>query len=298
MGRETELAEVAVEQGYLVTRAQLESVGFSGALIQKRVAQGRWLRREHGVYQVDYRPQSWTERVQTAILAAGTESLASHRTALRLWNLDGVTAAPVEITVTFGHLPLPEGVVVHRTRRIRDGDRVKGVPVTSIPRTLLDCAAVLPPVIVAKAVDSAIRLRLVTIEELSDFVETRGGRGVKGTRRLREVVADFGETGTDSPAESEALFHLRSLGLPEPVLQHTFHTRNGPRRPDFYWPRFNKAVEIDGLDAHSSADALEADLRRQNDLLELGIELRRFSARQVRRDPDGFAGDVGRFLWS
>ena len=62
------------------------------------------------------------------------------------------------------------------------------------------------------------------------------------------------------------------------------------------WPALAKAVEVDGIDAHSSADRLDDDLRRQNELMALGVELRRFSARQIRRDPKGVVDQIRRFL--
>jgi hypothetical protein len=295
--RENAVVRLAAQQRFLVARGQIVDAGFSGALIQKRVAEGRWLRREHGVYQIDMRPQKWIDRVVAAILAAGPEALASHRTAMKLWDLDGLSRVPVELTVPFGHLPVPEDVIVHRTRRVRDVDVVDGIAVTSPPRTLLDCAAVVPASVLVKALDSAIRLKITTVEEMAHFVAERGGRGVKGTRKLSDVVSDYtSDTSTSSPAESLALFYLRRGGIPEPVSQYEFITRSGPRRPDFYWPMAKKAVEVDGLETHSSAAALDDDLERQNDLLDLGIELRRFSARQVRRNPERFVTDVRKFL--
>ncbi|MGF1616590.1 MAG: hypothetical protein ACFCU2_02110 [Acidimicrobiia bacterium] len=208
-----------------------------------------------------------------------------------------MSKVPIELTVPFGHLPVPKGVIVHRTRRVRDVDEAEGIPTTSPERTLLDCAAVLPTPVLVKALDSAVRRNATTLEALARFVAARGGRGVTGTRKLRGVLDDYAsDTSTGSAAESLALFYLRRGLIPEPVLQQEFITRNGPRRPDFYWPLARKAVEVDGLDAHSSAAALDDDLQRQNDLLDLGIELRRFSARQVRRNPESFVTDVRRFL--
>jgi len=297
MGKIDEFS-VAVDQGFLVTRADVLKLGGSASMIHRRIESGQWQRRQTGVYQIDRRPQSWEESLWSAVLAGGEGSLVSHRTALLFWNLDGISAAPLEITTRFGTRPMPDGVVVHRTRRVRDREVVAGLPVTSVPRTLLDCAGMLPPIVLTKAVDSAVRLGAARLVELADFVEERGGRGVKGTRRMRDVLALFGhDHGTGSPAESEAYFHIRDSRLPRPILQEEFSTRTGRRIvPDFYWPDLNKAVEVDGLDAHRSADALDDDLQRQNELLDLGIELRRYSARQIRRDPKGFIADLDRFL--
>jgi very-short-patch-repair endonuclease len=290
---------VAADQGFQVTRADVLNLGGSASMIHRRIEAGRWQQRQAGVYQVDRRPQSWEETLWSAVLAGGEGSLVSHRTALLFWKLDGLSAAPLEITVRFGSRPMPAGVIVHRTRRVRDREIVAGLPVTNVPRTLLDCSAMLPPIVLTKAVDSAVRSGVASLDELADFVEERGGRGVKGTRRMRGVLSLFGQDhGTGSPAESGAFFHIRNSNLPPPILQREFFTRTGRRAvPDFYWPEFNKAVEVDGLDTHRSADALDDDLQRQNELLDLGIELRRYSARQIRREPKGFIADLDRFLF-
>jgi very-short-patch-repair endonuclease len=297
MGKVDEF-NLGVGQGFQITRSDVIKIGGSASLIHRRVKAGRWQVRQAGVYQIDRRPQSWEETLWSAVLAGGEGALVSHRTALLFWKLDGLSAAPLEVTVRFGSLPMPSGVVVHRTRRVRDREIVARIPVTSVPRTLLDCSPLLPPVTLTKAVDSAVRTGLASLNELVDFVEERGGRGVKGTRRLRGVLSLFSQDhGTGSPAESEAYFHIQHSALPPPVLQRAFTTRTGRRAvPDFYWPGHNKAVEVDGLDAHRSADALDDDLQRQNELLELGIELRRYSARQVRQDPKSFIADIHRFL--
>jgi len=233
-----------------------------------------------------------------AILAAGFGAHASHRAAMLLWGLDGISSAPVEVTVPYTHSPAPEGTILHRTRRPIDGTYLASVPVTSIERTLLDCASTLGALTMTKAVESALRKSLTTEESLYRLLKEAGGRGVGGTRLLRRLLDDrASETATGSGAETEALFHLRSSDLPEPRLQHRFVALDGtPIVPDFYWPTFERAVEIDGIDAHDSADKLDHDLRRQNKLMDLGVELRRFSARMIRREPDRFLADVRRFL--
>lgn len=235
-----------------------------------------------------------------AVLAAGESACVSHRAALVLWGLDGISSAPVEITVPHSHGPLPDGTIVHRTRRPVVSSTLRQIPVTSIERTLLDCAAMLPGLIVAKAVESALRRRLTTVDRLYRFLKEVGGRGVKGTKRLRQVLNDrVHDTPTGSGGETEALHHLRRGGVAEPVLQHRFIARDGtPIITDLYWPPRNKAIEIDGLDAHDSADKLDNDLQRQNKLMDLGVDLRRFSARMVRRAPDRFVREVKRFLES
>lgn len=130
------------------------------------------------------------------------------------------------------------------------------------------------------------------------FLKEKGGRGVTGTRRLRRVLDERArDTPTGSGSETEASHHRRRGGVPEPMLQHRFFADDGsPIIPDFFWPGVGKRIEVDGLDAHDSADDLDQNLQRQNKLMDLGIQLRRFSARLVRREPERFVREVRQFL--
>jgi very-short-patch-repair endonuclease len=71
---------------------------------------------------------------------------------------------------------------------------------------------------------------------------------------------------------------------------------SGRRVPDFIWPDRGKAIEVDGVDAHDSADRPDDDLMRQNELMDLGLEIRRFSGRRIRRDPVGVVEQIRQFL--
>lgn len=114
---------------------------------------------------------------------------------------------------------------------------------------------------------------------------------------MREVLKDrFHDTATDSGAEFELLYHMQRGGLPRPELGFELHTESGRRVPDFIWPDRGKAVEVDGVDAHNSADRLDDDLIRQNDLMNMGLEIRRFSARRIRRHPQAVVDQIRQFL--
>ncbi|MFP3883623.1 MAG: endonuclease domain-containing protein, partial [Actinomycetota bacterium] len=118
-----------------------------------------------------------------------------------------------------------------------------------------------------------------------------------GTRRLKQVLNDrTHDTATDSGAEFELLHHMKRRGLPMRVLGFEIQTDSGRRILDLAWPDRNKGIEVDGIDAHDSADKLDDDLTRQNDLMNLGLDIRRFSARQIRRDPQGVVDQISQFL--
>lgn len=289
--------DVAAGQRFLITRAQVFDLDGSKHHIESRIRRGSWQRVHPGVYQVDCRPLDWESKLLAAVLASGPDALISHRAAFVLWGLDGIGSAPVELTVPYDARPIPEGVIVHRTRRPQKPAEAKGIPVTTVERTLLTCSAELGPLTIGKGLDSAIRRGLTTVDRCYDTLVAEGGRGVRGTRRFRWVLVERNhDTATDSGSEFELLYHLQMALLPRPELHHELIVNGERRVPDFYWPALGKAVEVDGVDAHSSADRLDDDLVRQNGFLDLGIELRRFSARRVRREPQLVVAEIRKFL--
>jgi hypothetical protein len=124
------LVDAAAGQYYLLTRGEAREIGASEKFIKYQVGSGRWLRVHPGVYQVDRRPLDSRASQMAAVLACGPEARVSHRAALVLWRLDGISSAPVEVTMPFGNLAVPEGVIVHRSRRPTPMAEVAAIPVS------------------------------------------------------------------------------------------------------------------------------------------------------------------------
>lgn len=294
---ETRAREQARADHGLVDRGTLIEMGATDAVIRRRIQHGRWERIHGGVYYLNVTPASWRIRLRAAVLGAGPHALASHRAAAALWELEGVRGEVVELTVPYSKLPDPEGAVVHRTRRLLPSAVVDSIPVTSVERTILDLASMLPDPVVEKCVTSALGQRLTTLDQIGAVVAEMGGRGVRGTRRVRRVLDAVEDGLTGSPAEVEAMRLIRSAPIPQPICQYPIRFPDGSHAyPDFAWPGLGRCIEVDGFGAHSSPEALEADLIRQNKLLARGWELRRFSARQIRRDPQGVLAQIVDFI--
>src|SRR5690606_39429464 len=100
-----------------------------------------------------------------------------------LWGLDGLRTQLVEITVPYEHAPVPEGVIRHRTRRPVEAVTVQGLPTTSVERTILDAAAVVPQEVLSKGVDSAVRSGLTDPLRLMRVVADTRGPGVRAIGR-------------------------------------------------------------------------------------------------------------------
>ena len=282
----------------VVSREMVLAAGGTNAMIASRVRAGWWTRLHAGVYRIGPPSDRWLERLEAAVLAAGGGAVVSHRAAFVMWGLDGLHTRLVEITVPYAHAPVPKGVIRHRTRRPVETIVLRGLPTTSVERTLLDAAAVVPREVIAKGVDSAVRLGLTDPLRLMRVVAEKGGPGVRGVRKLERAIELLEIRGpTGSPAELELRRHMDDSGIPLPVPQWEVTCPSGRTyRVDFGWPDRNKGVEVDGVAAHSSAEQLERDLARQNDLLAAGIELRRFTGRQIRRHPRAVVTEIRRFL--
>ena len=277
---------VAEGQHFLVTRDEVLDLGGSDDVISRKLLRMRWQRLHAGVYQVDSRPLTRDAELYAAVLACGPDARVSHRAAVSLWELDGPSGAPIEVTMGFGNLGYPAGVIVHRSRRPTPAREVRGLPVSGPERSLLEAARFLGERLIGKALDSTIRKGLTDVDRVSLMLASEGGRGVPGTRRLRRVLSlRSHDEATDSGPEFELLSHMQRADLPRPELGFELFPESGRRIPDFCWPGLRKAVEVDGVDTHSSADRLDDDLKRQNEILDLGYEIRRFSARGGETQP-------------
>lgn len=281
----------------LIDRGTALAVGMTDDVIQHQVQLGRWETVHAGVYYLNVTPRTWQTDVLAAVLAGGPLALASHLTACRLWDLDGVNSRIIELTVPHDDRPLPEGVMVHRTRRALTLDAAQGIPATTPERTIQDLAGILPFPVLEKAYMSALHHGHTTADRMVEQLKTQGGRGVRGTRKLRKVIplAEDGRTGGGSEVELRQL--IRQAPVPPPVHQLRIPLPTGSNAyPDFSWPDRMKIVEVDGFDSHSTPEQLNSDLIRQNMLMDLGWEIRRFTGRRIRRDPMGVIEEVTRFV--
>ena len=85
--------------------------------------------------------------------------------------------------------------------------------------------------------------------------------------------------------------------VPKPIQQLRVHRPDGGNAyPDFAWPDRMRIVEVDGFGAHGTPEQLQHDLRRQNQLMELGWEIRRFTANDIRERPLEVRDEIIRFV--
>jgi len=165
------------------------------------------------------------------------------------------------------------------------------LPVTAVPRTLLDLAATCRPWTLNDAIERSERLDLLRLDEIDAMFDRR--RGARGTARLR-LALDIYRDPIFSRARSERLFlqAVKDAGLPRPSINLNVEGYE----VDAYWPAERFAVEIDGWDAHRSRAAFERDPLRQEALKLAGIDSIRVTARRIEREPKRLADRLRQLL--
>lgn len=180
-----------------------------------------------------------------------------------------------------------------KLRSITPDDRAlrEGIPVTSLPRTLLDLAATVRRDWLEKMVERSEELGLFDLRPVEDLlVRTVGHHGHGRLRRAIELYKP--SSFTRSGLEKRWLELVLEAGLPQPrtnFVEHGFEL-------DCYWPEYRFAVELDVFETHGTRAAFERDRERQEELLLAGITVTRVTGPRLEREPDEVIRRVARLL--
>jgi hypothetical protein len=274
----------------ILTRVDVLRMGGTDRCISIRLQRHQWLQLFPGVYLVGSGPPTWLQRQYAACLAAGPDSVASHRGAVALHQLDGYNEGVVEITTTQTACPRPHGVVLHRTLRWDESDLTvrRLVPVTGINRTLIDYGAVAPRILVERAVEDAIRRGLTNEGALRRRLAQIGGPGCRGSGTLRWVL-DHRPEGRPARSGFEVMLLdvIREYGLPMPVRNFPV-VHNGVIVAELdlaYVPQM-VGLEANGARWHSTRRAVARDEERLGMLRDIGWAIHGFEWDEVIRRPD------------
>lgn len=201
-------------------------------------------------------------------------------------------AGLVQVSVPHGrHLESSGFVVVHQTRRPLGDLVVAGLPTTSAARAAVDLSVrATRRRDVDHVVSDVLQRGLADLEELA--AEARF-LGPHARPWLREALLDASR-GMRSVGEGDLRRVVQTAGLPEPVWNAEIRTAAGRYLLDAYWEDRKLGAEADGAAFHLSAQAWDADLRRQNAVQSTGIRLLRFPVRRLRREPASCATELRR----
>jgi predicted transcriptional regulator of viral defense system len=285
------VAELAGRQHGVVARRQLLAAGVSNAAIGRMAASG-WLIRLHaGVYAVAGRQLETHGRWMGAVLAGGPNALLSHTSAGALWRIVDPIPGPVHVTVAGGKRRRA-GIVFHRSNDLEHARAVRNrIPLTTPSHTLLDLAATLSRRRLERALETAERLGLLDIAELTRLCEAARGR--KGTGCLCSVLAHY-RPAPERRSELERRFLgvCREAGLPRPAV----NVPVAGIEVDFLWPEARLVVEVDGFEFHRDRTAFERDRRRDARLQLAGYRVVRITYRRLVEEPESVVADIAALL--
>jgi very-short-patch-repair endonuclease len=234
-----------------------------------------------GVYAVGRPEVSDHGRWMAAVLACGPGARLSHGSAAALWGLLA-WGGEIDIVVPGHRASRRPGICVHRRFDLETANRceVHGISVTDPITTLIDVTTCKTHEQVERAIREADRLDLVDPESLRQALDASPPR--PGVGPLRSLLDRHTFALTDSVLEQHFLRLVRVTGLPIPKTQAWV---NG-FRVDFHWPELGLVVETDGLHYHRTPAQQAKDQFRDQAHAKAGLTVLRFTAAQVRYDPD------------
>ncbi len=250
-------ATLAGRQHGRVTRRQLLAAGVDAKRIGRWLADGRLHCVHHGVYAVGHLAPSTLGEYMGAVLVGGGGAKLSCAPAAHLFKLTRARRPPPpEITVPSLAGRRRPGIVIHRVATLHPHDVTvrDGIPVTSVPRVLLDLAPRLSPPELARACHEAwVHHRTTPIHVEACIARNPGKPGVGKLRRA------LGSDITLSDLEDAFLDLLARHGLPRP---RTNIDRHGDT-VDCHWPRLDLTVELLSYRFHATRDGFERDVARR-----------------------------------
>lgn len=268
-------------QKQLIRLEQLVALGLSPSEVEKRVNRRHLHRLHRSVFAAHPPPYSPQQQYLAAVYACGGATLVSDWAAA--WLIGSRETLPLlpHVSNPAGRGRRLNGLVVHqRLIDARDRTNCQGIPCTSAPRMILDCAA------------------SATILELEDLLMAAdsGRPGLHGGRLKQLVAENAGQRGirnlraliTDDPRETQSVNERRGLsicreyGVPLPDCQVRIDIAGRTFYADFLCPDLNLIVEADSWRWHGGKEANESDSDRDQLLAIAGYRVVHFTRNQIK----------------
>jgi hypothetical protein len=268
----------------LVRHRALRRAGVTRAEIEHRLGTGALLREYPGIYRVGHRAPSVEASYLAAVWACGEGALLSGRAAAYHWGI--LKGRPPRPEVIAPGRRSHKGVRTSKRKLVpEDGTIHRGIPVTTVERTLVDLAADLPLSALARACHEAGVKYRTTPKAVDKVLERRPN--AKGAANLRAVMG--GEVRVSlTRLEKRFLALLTANQLPLPITNKPA----GTYRVDCRWPEHKLTVELDSYRYHNSRQSWEQDRDRERQARARGDQFRRYTYEDVFDKPEPMLTDL------
>jgi hypothetical protein len=258
------------------SRQELLAAGITPGQIHRRLRSGALIVEYPGVYRVGHRAPNPESSYMAAVKACGKGSLLSGLPGAWLfWLVKGSAPNPEVTTATERRV---RGIHTRQSPSVcrNDATTWRGIPVTTVPRTLIDIAPRLSEGDLARACHEAGVLHNVT----PAMVERLLLPNTPGAGRLRAVMRGDAKV-LLSELERRFVQRLHEHQLPLPQTNKPA----GGRRVDCRWPDHRLTVELLSYTFHNSRHSWEQDQRRQREAYARGDEFRTYTWDDVFVEP-------------
>lgn len=291
------VAELAAKQHGVVALRQLVEAGISADTVRRWVAAKRLVRLYRGVFAVGHGSLRPEGHYLAAVLACGLQAALSYRAAAALRGIRASSGSRIDVTAAGRFGRRKEGLRVHRGDRLHADEigECCAVPCTTVSRTLLDLAVVLPQRGIEAAVETSERLAIFDLRSLTILLARHRGR--RGTARLREVLAAFDAEVLRARTETEARFFHLCLDhtIPPPLVNRVVEAGAERFEVDFQWPDACLIVETDSP-YHDTTAARRRDAERDASLRRHGWTVIRCRWHDVVADAAPLVAQIKRHL--
>jgi hypothetical protein len=272
--------DLAGRQFNRVSREQVAGLGFTPDAIAHRIATRQLIIVREGVFALppvlDYDDRArWMEATLTS-----PDTFLHRDAAARAYGVLSFGSRLVVVRPGSGGPRWIDGIRVHRSSTLEgETTEYQGIPITTMPRTLVDLACCASKQALAKALRDSIRLGQTTIYELGDYIGTRMHR--RGARKVVSTMSRYRGLPLErarSGAEIRALEILREAGCPLPLLNEDV----AGEEADLSWGAAKLIIEIDGGPFHLDVGN---DARKEHAWRSAGWEVRRIPSDDVYERP-------------
>jgi very-short-patch-repair endonuclease len=277
------VAQLAARQHGVLSVAELLACGLSPDAISVRANNGRLHPLHRAVYAVGHPNPTRDGWYLAAVKACEEAAVLSHRSGAMLENIIGWEDRYPDVLVLGDRAPRHPRINGHRTSYLpaHHVTTVRGIPVTTAERTLLDLAGVLPEHRLRRAVRQAQFLKLTTIGSLIEVLHGPGP--TRGRKKLARILAT-GAAPTQSELEDAVLDLILRGGFAHPSVNAPLYVAGNRIVPDFRWPEQRLVVEADGPH-HDDPLERAADKERQTILEAHGDRVLRVTWKQPIAHP-------------
>jgi hypothetical protein len=280
-------------QHHVITREQALECGVPGSTVAKWVmAGGKWQKILPGVYSATTGKLTAEQRLVSALLYAGDDSVISGPTAIRLHRLRSPGPDAIDVLIPWAARRQSTGFVrVHRTRQIPRYYHTGPIRFAVPARAVVDAARWFTSLNdVRTVISEAVQKQACSVAEIRNELVRAPTRDTAYLRTaLTEVAA-----GTRSTAEAEFRALIEASDLPKPAYNMFLRSADGTDigEVDVWWAEAGVAAEVDSQEYHFfRQDWLRTEAKHSR-MLKYGIFPHHFAPTRINTDWTGIHGEL------